>query len=626
VEDVTRETQAEEAHRQSEQRYRNLFHQNHAVMLLIDPKDGKIVDANPAACAYYGYSLEEITGLAITDINTLPPERIQAIIQRLQTTSSQHLFFQHRLADGRIRDVEVFAGPIAVEGRELLHSIVQDITERKRAEEALRESEQRFAAFMLHIPAATWMKDLQGRYIYANVETERYFSIPLATLWGKTDQDLMPPATAREFRETDEQLLAGGGSLKVMQALPQADGSERHFIVDKFVVPAADGRPACIAGVAFDITDLRRAEEALRESEERYHTLFESIDEGFCVIEMIFDENDQPTDYRFIEVNSIFEAQSGINYPVGRRMREIAPAHEEHWFEIYGRVAVTGEAVRFQNSAAAFNRYFDVYAFRVGAPEQSQVAVLFRDITDRKQTEEKVARLNAELEKANRELEAFNYTVAHDLRNPLTVIGGYCQLIEKLCGPMLDEQCKGFMQEIYDSSRHMNRLIDALLNFSRMDRVVPQRKTVDLSDIAHRVAGELRRSGPDRRARFRIADGAVGEGDPNMLWVVLSNLLGNAWKYTGQRNEGEIEFGVAGIEGETVYFVGDNGTGFSPQEAEKIFHPFERLANAGDFQGFGIGLATVERIVHRHGGRIWAKGEPDRGATFYFTLGTKTED
>jgi signal transduction histidine kinase len=255
------------------------------------------------------------------------------------------------------------------------------------------------------------------------------------------------------------------------------------------------------------------------------------------------------------------------------------------------------------------------------------ILLAMEDITERKSAEDKIERLNidltaraSDLEDANRELEAFNYTVAHDLRKPLTIVNAYCQAIRELCGDKLNEECKGYLQEAYDGTLRMNRLIDALLKFSRLAHVEPRRETVALSAMAHGVATELRLAEPGRRIEFRIADGLSADGDAALLRVVLDNLLGNAWKYTGRREEGIIEFGITEVDGNPAWFIRDNGAGFDMADADKLFIPFQRLPGAKECKGFGIGLATVERIIRRHGGRIWAEGEPGKGATFYFTL------
>jgi signal transduction histidine kinase len=262
--------------------------------------------------------------------------------------------------------------------------------------------------------------------------------------------------------------------------------------------------------------------------------------------------------------------------------------------------------------------------------DRKLILLAMEDITGRKRREMEIERLNAELgaravelEDANRELEAFNYTVAHDLRNPLTAINCICQAIQALCGDILDEQCKRYLQQAYEGTLRMNRLIEALLQFAHLARVELRRETVNLSALARAVAEELRLSDPQRRVTFHLADGVMVDGDANLLRVVLDNLLGNAWKYTGGREEAVIEFGMIEIEGESACLIRDNGAGFDMKDAEKLFLPFQRLPGAEEFRGFGIGLTTVERIIHRHGGRIWAEGEPDRGATFFFTLPEK---
>ncbi|HXE96341.1 MAG TPA: ATP-binding protein [Dongiaceae bacterium] len=254
---------------------------------------------------------------------------------------------------------------------------------------------------------------------------------------------------------------------------------------------------------------------------------------------------------------------------------------------------------------------------------QAQREVLQEQREELAVVNEKLQAHAAELEAVNLELEAFNYSVAHDLRQPLNNIGMNCQAIKMICGDRLSEQCTGFLQESYEGVLRMNSLIGALLNFSCMSRVEPRRNKVDLSALAHEVVTMLKRTASERRVDFRIAAGITAEADANLLRSVLENLLGNAWKYTGMREEAVIEFGVTEIDGKPVYFVRDNGAGFDNADMDKLFVPFKRLPGAEEFRGFGIGLATVERIIRRHGGRMCAEGEPGKGATFYFTLPAK---
>jgi len=229
--------------------------------------------------------------------------------------------------------------------------------------------------------------------------------------------------------------------------------------------------------------------------------------------------------------------------------------------------------------------------------------------------------LNERLEAANRELEAFNYSVAHDLRTPLTCISGYCQFLLEFSAEKLDEQSINFVNDISDAAGRMGQLITTLLNFSQLTRKEVYRETVDLSRVARTVTLDLRMREPGRTVNFVIAEGVEVDGDEKLLRVVLENLIGNAWKYTGKREDAFIEFGTVESDGKPAYFVRDNGVGFGENQADKLFTPFERLDNSRAFEGIGIGLATVQRIIQRHGGQVWAEGEEGKGATFYFTLG-----
>lgn len=222
-----------------------------------------------------------------------------------------------------------------------------------------------------------------------------------------------------------------------------------------------------------------------------------------------------------------------------------------------------------------------------------------------------------ELEAANQELEAFSYSVSHDLRKPLTIINGYCQV---MLDTTLDEQNREYLREIHAASLRMNDLIEALLEFSRMSHDELRREPVNLSELAGAIAAELRSTQPERRVDFVIGENIVVSGDSALLRIVMENLLGNAWKYTGYREDAVIEFGLTEERGKAACFVRDNGAGFDMAHAAKLFVPFQRLPCTEKFEGHGIGLATVLQIVLRHGGKVWAEGEPGKGATFFFTL------
>lgn len=268
--------------------------------------------------------------------------------------------------------------------------------------------------------------------------------------------------------------------------------------------------------------------------------------------------------------------------------------------------------------------FVQIEAIGTATGQWCRLAVI--DISVRRQLEEKLEILHtnlaahaAELANANIELEAFNYTVSHDLRIPLTVINSYCQLLQELSDNRLDEECKSYVMSIYDGTLRMSRLIDCLLDFSSVARVSVSHEQVDLSNIVKELSISLKQVEPERKVTFRIAAGITVAGDAGLLQVLLNNIVVNAWKYSTKQEAAVIEFGVKEFAGKAAYFVRDNGTGFDMTSAQELFTPFHRLAGA-EIEGRGIGLATVERIVRRHGGKVWAESELGKGATFFFTI------
>jgi light-regulated signal transduction histidine kinase (bacteriophytochrome) len=233
----------------------------------------------------------------------------------------------------------------------------------------------------------------------------------------------------------------------------------------------------------------------------------------------------------------------------------------------------------------------------------------------------RVRQRTAELQSTNEKLEAFSYSISHDLRTPLWLIANSSEVVLKNGGALLDAQCVRHLKNIHTSSKRLSALTEALLELSQTSTALFYRQPVDLSTIANEVIAELWESEPDRSVEFKIAPGMNTTGDPRLLRVVMTNLLANAWKFTSKRSKARIEFGRNKNDANSPYFVRDNGAGFDMAYGNKLFTAFQRLHPQDDFEGTGIGLATVQRIIQRHRGRIWAEGVPTKGATFYFTLG-----
>jgi len=374
-----------------------------------------------------------------------------------------------------------------------------------------------------------------------------------------------------------------------------------------------------------DITERKRVAAALQISEKKFSDIFHSVPSLINISTLKEGE--------FLEVNQTTLETLGYRREemIGKSARELGLWEDElqhagmlATLQEHGAVRNLEVRLKVKNGPVLTGL---LSAKLIDIDGAWRMLSIVRDISERKSAEEEIGRLNttladraAELEIANKELEAFDYTVAHDLRQPLNLLNSYCQVITTLCGEQLPEECRGYLKDSYNVTLRMNRLIEALLNFSRMGHVEPHREKVDLSLLAREVAGSLQQTGPERQVEFRIADGLAANGDGSLLQVVLDNLFGNAWKYTSVREQAVIEFGVREIDRVPTYFVRDNGAGFDMTDAEKLFFPFQRLPGAETSRGFGIGLATVERIVRQHGGKVWAESELGKGASFYFTL------
>ncbi len=379
-------------------------------------------------------------------------------------------------------------------------------------------------------------------------------------------------------------------------------------------------------GIALE-SKLKQADQASIEGDEAYRTLFNSIDEGYCVIQMIFDENSKPTDYRFLLINESFDKQTGMKDAVGKRMREFAPNHEDHWFETYGKIALTGESNRFENRAEQLGRWYDVYAFRFGPAENLQVAILFKDITERKQAEETIQLLNKELEHnlneiefVNKELESFSYSVSHDLRAPLRAIHGHANIIMEDFAESLNEETKRSIDIIRENSEKMATLIDDLLNFSKLGRKKIVRDHVNTKIIVKDIIDDICNQYKTKKTVFNVGDLHSTTGDIALLKQVWKNLISNAHKYSSKNDSPLIQIGSIKKDHEIEYYIKDNGVGFEMEYYDKLFGVFERLHGEDEFEGTGVGLAIVQRIVNRHEGKVWANAKINEGASFYFTI------
>jgi len=377
--------------------------------------------------------------------------------------------------------------------------------------------------------------------------------------------------------------------------------------------------------------DLRESEEALRETRDYLESLINYANAPIIVWD---------PDFRITRFNHAFEELTGLKasevlgkeldllFPADTRQESLAhilkTAKGKRWKVIEIPILHKAGAVRIVlwNSATLF-----------GPDGKTVVATIAQgqDITDRKQAEGEVRKLNEELERrvlertaqleaSNQELEAFSYSVSHDLRAPLRGIDGFSQALLEDYHDKLDDTGKNYLERVRKASQKMGFLIDDLLKLSRVTRSEFHHEAIDLSMMVRNVADKLRQHNPDRSVEVLAQDGVIIQGDPYLMQIAIVNLIDNALKFSGKNPQGRIEFGKNLKDGEAIYFFRDNGVGFDMTYADKLFGPFQRLHTSEEFPGTGIGLATVQRIIHRHGGHVWAEGEIGKGATFYFTL------
>jgi PAS domain S-box-containing protein len=496
--------------------------------------------------------------------------------------------------------------------------------ERGRAESALRESEARLARVLEVETVGVMFWDLTtGRMTNANdafLDLMGYSRQELEA--GElTWQRLTPPEYVEVSLAELRKFKLSGRIGPYEKEYFHKDGS-RHWLV---FAGSSLGGDACVE-FCVDISGRKRVEAALRESEERYRGLFESIDEGFCIIEMLFDENGRAHDYRFVEANPAFEVQTGLVGAKGRTIREMAPRLDERWFEIYGEVALSGQPIRFDEESNHMDppRHYDVYAFRYGPAEKRQVAVLFNDVSARKRMDEALRKANRELAEADQRKNEFLAMLSHELRNPLAPIANSVYVIDRAAPG--GEQAKRAIRVIDRQVTHMTRLIDELLDVTRISRgkVRLQRESLELNAVVRGTCEDFRELFQRHGIALEIAIPAEPVrvfADRTRIAQVVGNLLQNAVKFTPSGGWATLSLEATG--GEAVIEVRDTGAGLDPGLLEKLFVPFMQADQTLDRSagGLGLGLALVKGLVELHGGRVHAASDgPGRGAVFTMRL------
>jgi PAS domain S-box-containing protein len=399
--------------------------------------------------------------------------------------------------------------------------------------------------------------------------------------------------------------------------------------VDTTIVPFVDDRglPYQYIGIQTDITERKYAEEV---NARLGRILDESLNEIF-----IFDS----TDFRFLRVNHGAEENLGYRRDElhNKCAYDIKPEFDKERFTEFVGPLLRGECEELNFETVHQRKDGSTYPvdvhLQLSRAETPFVFVaIILDITDRKEAERKLHEYQEHLEDmveqrtrnlvaVNRELESFCYSVSHDLRAPLRSIDGFSQALLEDYGNKLEEDAQNYLGRVRSSTQRMGQLIDDLLKLSRVVRSDMNMLKVDLASLARNVETQLRERFPDRNVEFVVADDLCAQGDERLLLTMLENLISNAWKFTANNDPARVELGETEQDGHKVYYIKDNGAGFDEAYVHKLFEPFQRLHSMQEYEGTGVGLATVQRIIRRHGGEVWAEGKIDQGATVFFTLG-----
>jgi PAS domain S-box-containing protein len=504
-----------------------------------------------------------------------------------------------------------------------------------RMDADLRESESRYRTLFETMAQGVTYHIPNGEIVYANPAAMRILGSDLAHINDKTrgnDRSRMvfedgSPVTIDNspVRRCFETGLPVNG---VVLGIP-SKGSNRIRWIQADAIPEFRNKqrtPFRVFSTLIDVTEQKSALDALRTSEQKFRTLIEGAPDPIFV----------ETDFRFAFVNlatvELLGAKNAEELLNQSAFDRLAPEYREDLESNIQRVATPRQRCECLLPDGT-RKQVEVRTIPVVYDGQPGAVVFARDITEQVQAERelkaiqdnlerRVVERTTQLEIANKELESFSYSVSHDLRAPLRRIDGLSRILYEDYSARLDEEGQLILNRISAASTEMSELIVGMLELSRVNRAAINAQTVNLSKAVEDIIRKFHEQTPNRNVKLSVESDIVVMGDTRLLNVMMENLLGNAWKYTGKRDLGHIQFGKKTEDGQTVYFVKDNGVGFDMLQVERLFNPFQRLHSEQEFPGTGVGLATVKRIIQRHGGQIWAEAEVDKGATFYFTLGS----
>jgi PAS domain S-box-containing protein len=594
--------QFESALQESAERYTSLFENHHAIMLLYDPVTFNIIDANPAACQFYGYDRRQLTTMKMTDLNGLSLEEAAEALRRAWQTDRQPYLLKHRLANGEIRDVESYAEPIQIRGKIYQYSIVHDITRRKQAEEELQRERNFVSAVLDIVGALVVVLDREGRIVRFNRACERTTGYTFDEVRNHCFWDLLLlPEEIEPVKDVFEKLRAGNYPCEFENHWVTKEGRRRLIAWSNTALAADDGTVEYVIGTGLDVTEQRQAEREIRHISSFLLLNPNPVLEVDTAGELIFSNPGSLATLQRLGAES--DARLFLPADLPAIIQDL----------LQRRMSAARREVEINGAIFAESLYL--------APSFGTIPIFANDITARKKMEEELRQFNQELQARNVDLDAFAHTVAHDIKNPLHLIIGYAEVLAEYGATLPAETVATSLQAIVQSAHRINRITDDLLLLSEVRQKDVAVAPLDMAAIVAEARQRLVNTIKDEIEIKVPAASAwpIALGYAPWIEEVWVNYLANAFKYGGRPPCIELG-GEPQANGMARFWIRDNGIGIVPENQAHVFRTFYRVSGKGG--GYGLGLSIVKRIVEKLGGEVdvQSSGVPGEGSVFSFTL------